>query len=82
MIWEMSLAVLLSNSYCLMKVAILKRENAIFFALSAKYSSVLNNKIEAKLPSHSCGLTDWLAWYRITKGSRPEEGNILLMSVL
>jgi len=41
-----------------MKVAILKRENAIFFALSAKYSSVLNNKIEAKLPSHSCGLTD------------------------
>ena len=49
----MSLAVLLSNIYCLMKVAILRRENAIFFVLPAKYLSVLNNEIGAKLPSHS-----------------------------
>ena len=41
-----------------MKVAILKRENAIFFALPAKYSLVLNNEIGAKLPSHSCGLAN------------------------
>jgi len=49
----MSLAVLLPNSYCLIKVAILRRENAIFFVLSAKYLSVPNNKIGAKLPSYS-----------------------------
>jgi len=50
----MSLAVLLPNGYCLMKAAILRRENAIFFVLPAKYSSVSNNKIRAKLLLHSC----------------------------
>jgi len=51
----MSLAVLLPNSYYLMKVAILRRENVIFFVLPAKYLLVPNNEIGAKLPSHSCG---------------------------
>jgi len=37
-----------------MKAVILRRENAIFFALPAKYSSVPNNEIGVKLPSHSC----------------------------
>jgi len=78
----MSLTVLLSNDFCLMKAAILRREHIIFFVSLAKYLLVLNNEIRVKLLSHSCGTVGWLAWYRITKNSRPREDNMLLMSVL
>ena len=79
----MSLAVLLYNSLCLIKVAILRRRYIIFFALPTKYSLVSNNKIGAKLLSYSCRSAGWLAWYEITKYSRPGEDNILLtMSLL
>jgi len=78
----MSLAVLLHNSLCLIKVAILRRRYIIFFALPTKYSLVSNNKIGANLPSYSCRSAGWLAWYGITKYSRSRKDNMLLMSML
>ena len=80
-IWEMSLADLLSNSYCLINVAILSREHA-FFALPVKNSLISNKEIEAKLLYYSCGSAGWLAWYRVTKDSKLRKDTILLVSVL
>ena len=51
----MSLPVLFPRDLYLMKVAILWREQVIFFVLFARKSSVPNSEIDKKLPSQSCG---------------------------
>ena len=78
----MLLAIILSNSCYLMKIAILKRKYTIFFALLDKNLSIPNKKIGKKLLSYSCRSASWLVWYRITKGSKLEEDNMLLVSML
>ena len=78
----MFLAVILSNGCYLMKIAILKRKHTIFFTSPDKNLSIPNKKIGKKLPSHSYRSASWLAWYRITKGSKLEEDNMLLVSML
>jgi len=69
-IWGMSRPSLLPRGLCLMKVAILWREHAMFLALPSKTSTVLNKEIELKLPSHSVGSAGWLARYGMAEGSR------------
>ena len=58
-IWNMSWLFLLLRSLCLIKVAILWREQTMFLASLARNSFVPNRKIELKFSSHSCGSAGW-----------------------
>ena len=69
-IWGMSELFLSPRGLCLIKVAILWREQAMFLASPLKTSTVPKREIELKLPSHNAGSAGWSAWYRMAKGSR------------
>ena len=69
-IWGMSRLSLSPRGLCLMKVAILWREHAMFLASPSKTSTVTNREIELKLLSHNIGSAGWLAWYGMAEGSR------------
>ena len=78
----MFIANLLPNSCYLINVIILSKEHIIFFVSPVKNLSIPNEKIRVKLLFYNCGSASWLAWYGMTKGSKPREDNVLLVSVL
>ena len=80
-ICKISLTILFTNECCLMNATILRREYILFLVSSSKYSSTPNKEIKQKLLSYSYGSTGWLAWYRITNGSRHWEVFALLIFI-
>ena len=53
-ICRISLTILFFKEYCLMNLAILRREHVIFVVSLVKSLSIPNKEIEQKLPSYSC----------------------------